>query len=38
MPALEVRDGKVQLRGGPGWGVEVNPAWLAGASYQISKI
>jgi L-alanine-DL-glutamate epimerase-like enolase superfamily enzyme len=37
-PALEVYDGKVQIPAGPGWGVEINPAWLAKAKYQISGI
>ncbi len=30
-PALEVRDGLVALPDGPGWGVRISPAWLAGA-------
>ncbi len=34
----EVRDGKVRLPDGPGWGVEVSPAWLERASYQVSEI
>jgi L-alanine-DL-glutamate epimerase-like enolase superfamily enzyme len=33
-PALEVVDGKVKIPDGPGWGVEINPAWLEKASYQ----
>jgi L-alanine-DL-glutamate epimerase-like enolase superfamily enzyme len=37
-PALEVRDGKVDIPAGPGWGVDINPDWLSGAAYQISKI
>ena len=37
-PALEVHDGHVQIPAGPGWGVEINPAWLAAAKYQISEI
>jgi L-alanine-DL-glutamate epimerase-like enolase superfamily enzyme len=37
-PALEVRDGRVQIPPGPGWGVEINPNWLARATYQISEI
>jgi L-alanine-DL-glutamate epimerase-like enolase superfamily enzyme len=36
-PALEVRDGKVKLPDGPGWGVKINPAWLEKASYQKSE-
>jgi L-alanine-DL-glutamate epimerase-like enolase superfamily enzyme len=35
-PALKVRDGKVNIPSGPGWGVEINPAWLAAAEHQIS--
>ena len=37
-PALEARDGKVQIPDGPGWGVEINTDWLAKAAYQISEI
>ena len=29
-PALVARDGKVAVPDGPGWGVEINPAWLEG--------
>ncbi len=35
-PALEARNGKVQIPNAPGWGVEINPAWLAGAWNQVS--
>ncbi len=37
-PALEARDGRVQIPDGPGWGIEINPAWLAKAKYQISEL
>ncbi len=37
-PALVARDGKVAIPDGPGWGVEVSPAWLAQAAYQISEV
>lgn len=37
-PALEVQDGKVQIPNAPGWGVEINPSWLAGAKHQVSSI
>ncbi len=37
-PALEARDGKVQIPDGPGWGVEINPAWLATAAHRISRL
>jgi L-alanine-DL-glutamate epimerase-like enolase superfamily enzyme len=36
-PALVARDGKVQIPDGPGWGVEISPAWLEAARYQLSK-
>jgi L-alanine-DL-glutamate epimerase-like enolase superfamily enzyme len=36
-PSLEVKDGKVKLPDGPGWGVKINPAWLEKASYQKSE-
>ena len=36
-PALEVKDGKVDVPAGPGWGVEINPDWLAKADRQISE-
>ncbi|MDH3474932.1 MAG: mandelate racemase/muconate lactonizing enzyme family protein [Rhodospirillales bacterium] len=37
-PALEARDGKVQIPDGPGWGVEINPAWLETADHQVSAL
>jgi L-alanine-DL-glutamate epimerase-like enolase superfamily enzyme len=36
-PALTVRDGKVAIPDGPGWGIEPNPEWLAKSTYQISE-
>ena len=36
-PALEAQDGKVAIPDGPGWGVEINPAWLDDARYQVSR-
>jgi L-alanine-DL-glutamate epimerase-like enolase superfamily enzyme len=36
-PALEVRDGKVAVPAGPGWGVAINPAWLEKATRQVSE-
>lgn len=36
-PALAVKDGKVKIPDGPGWGVRINPAWLEKASYQKSE-
>ena len=35
-PPLEVRHGRIDLPPGPGWGVTVNPDWLAGARRQVS--
>lgn len=37
-PALRVRDGKVAIPDGPGWGVTINPAWLEKAEYQSSEL
>ena len=31
------RDGKVQIPEGPGWGIEICPAWLEQSQYQISE-
>jgi L-alanine-DL-glutamate epimerase-like enolase superfamily enzyme len=37
-PKLVARDGRVSIPdGGPGWGVEVNPAWLARADHRSSE-
>ena len=33
-----VRDGKVSIPSGPGWGVDINPRWLELAEHQISKV
>ncbi|HEX9066504.1 MAG TPA: mandelate racemase/muconate lactonizing enzyme family protein [Streptosporangiaceae bacterium] len=33
-----VSDGQVQVPAGPGWGVEVSPAWLSGADYQATSL
>jgi L-alanine-DL-glutamate epimerase-like enolase superfamily enzyme len=37
-PALVVRDGKVRIPDGTGWGVEIQPAWLARATRQSSEL
>jgi L-alanine-DL-glutamate epimerase-like enolase superfamily enzyme len=37
-PELVVEDGWVQIPHGPGWGVEINPEWLAKAERQVSEI
>jgi L-alanine-DL-glutamate epimerase-like enolase superfamily enzyme len=36
-PALEVREGKVQIPDGPGWGVTINPEWLSKAKREASE-
>ena len=35
-PGFEIRDGSVQISGEPGWGVEINPEWLALSDYRVS--
>lgn len=35
-PALGVRDGRVRLPDGPGWGVEISSDWLASANHRES--
>ena len=37
-PELQVRDGKVAIPDGPGWGVTVNPKWLETAERHVSKL
>ena len=37
-PKLEVKDGAVMIPDGPGWGVEINPDWLAGAVRIVSEV
>ena len=37
-PALAAHDGKLQIPSGPGWGVEIDPAWLAGAEHAVSVL
>ena len=34
---LSVQDGMVQIPQGPGWGMEIEPAWLEAAKYQVSE-
>jgi L-alanine-DL-glutamate epimerase-like enolase superfamily enzyme len=36
-PSLTVRDGRVKIPDGPGWGVTINPQWLDQASYLKSE-
>jgi L-alanine-DL-glutamate epimerase-like enolase superfamily enzyme len=33
-----VKDGHVSIPASPGWGVEINPAWLERASYRVSEL
>ncbi|MFC5387416.1 mandelate racemase/muconate lactonizing enzyme family protein [Aquamicrobium segne] len=33
----DVQDGMVTVSDAPGWGVEINPEWLARSHYQVSK-
>ncbi|MGD8841492.1 MAG: mandelate racemase/muconate lactonizing enzyme family protein [Gammaproteobacteria bacterium] len=35
-PGYEIRDGNVRISDAPGWGIEINPEWLALADYRIS--
>ena len=37
-PPLKAQDGKVNIPDGPGWGVEINPSWLAGAERRVSEL
>ena len=37
-PSLSVKDGKVKIPDGPGWGVKINPAWLEKAAYLKSAL
>ena len=35
-PGYEIRDGNVMISDQPGWGIEINPEWIALADYRIS--
>ena len=37
-PQLAVRDGKVALPPGPGWGVAINETWLEQSQYAVSRL
>lgn len=37
-PRLEAIDGKVQIPEGPGWGVTIDPAWLAQTAHCVSEL
>lgn len=34
----EIRDGKATVTDAPGWGIEIEPEWLAKSTYQISEL
>ncbi len=36
-PGFEIRDGNVSISDEPGWGIEINPEWLARSDYRISE-
>ena len=36
-PGLVVKDGKVKIPDGPGWGVKINPTWIEKAAYLKSE-
>ena len=33
-----VRDGHVSIPAAPGWGIEINPEWLAAAAHRVSRL
>jgi L-alanine-DL-glutamate epimerase-like enolase superfamily enzyme len=35
-PAFEIRDGNVLISDKPGWGIEIDPEWIALSDYRIS--
>jgi L-alanine-DL-glutamate epimerase-like enolase superfamily enzyme len=35
---LRAKDGMVEIPAGPGWGLEINPAWLDAAEYTVSEL
>ena len=37
-PALVVKDGKVKIPDGPGWGIEINSDFLEKSKFQISTL
>lgn len=34
----KIEDGQARVTDAPGWGVEINPEWLARSKYQISEV
>jgi L-alanine-DL-glutamate epimerase-like enolase superfamily enzyme len=37
-PVLTVRDGRVRVPDGPGWGIEIRRDWLERAAYEASSL
>lgn len=37
-PMPEARNGKINISGEPGWGIQINESWLQGAKYQVSEV
>jgi L-alanine-DL-glutamate epimerase-like enolase superfamily enzyme len=37
-PAIDVHGEMVEVPAGPGWGIEINPDWLAQADRRISQM
>lgn len=37
-PALQVRDGRVAIPDGPGWGVRINPELIASCRREVSEL
>ena len=35
---FRIEDGRMKVPDGPGWGVEINPAWLEQAHYMVSEV
>jgi L-alanine-DL-glutamate epimerase-like enolase superfamily enzyme len=35
---LQAKNGMVEIPAGPGWGIDINPAWLAAADYKVSEL
>lgn len=36
-PSFRIKDGRVRIPDGPGWGIDVNPEWIAKADYRKSE-
>ncbi|MDI1345738.1 MAG: enolase C-terminal domain-like protein, partial [Pseudolabrys sp.] len=35
---LQAKNGMVDIPAGPGWGIDINPAWLEAADYKVSEL